>query len=427
MATLEKIDIAPVRFEYGQNGIDWVITSNKVTTVPHIFYSDGSPWLEANKYAIDKLNSTTGNNPKTVESNHRHLKAYADWLELTKTDWMHFPNRKSERCLFRYRGYLVEQRNKRIIAPSTASARMSAAIRFYRWVKQNNLIAVNEMWADRIKSFRYFDSVGFERTVQVASSELTIPNIKTSSEYMLEDGLLPISDLNKKKLLDFLFSNEMTELYLIFKIAFFTGARSETIRTLRIENIENSIFDPLSNKIKRIAVGPGTKVLTKYGVRGSLIIPSQLVEELENYAYSVRRLVRANRASKDKRSILFLTQRGNSYSETSFTKLISNLRKQLIQSGHSEFMSLKFHQSRATFGTTLMKIALNEFPDKTDAIRFVRDCMLHKKESITWKYVKFVETTPIKKALSDEFFNIFVGKHSQSKKLINEVTYSEQS
>jgi len=208
-------------------------------------------------------------------------------------------------------------------------------------------------------------------------------------------------------------------------IGFFTGARSETIRTLRLSSLENTQEDPTTPGIRRLQVGPRTGVKTKFNVQGFLLFPSQLLGELTRYAYSVRRLTRQSQASEGDRTLLFLTIRGNAYLEASFTKLISYLRSQLMAADLTQFKEFKFHQTRATFGTQLMRMAMNALTNQVDAIVFVRDAMLHKDESTTWRYIRFIEKEPIKEALSDEFFNLFTGKTdtSDAMTLIDKVTY----
>lgn len=54
---------------------------------------------------------------------------------------------------------------------------------------------------------------------------------------------------------------------LLTLVGCFTGARSETIRTLRTSLSETAIDEPLSNGLmKRIPVGPGTGIKTKFDV-----------------------------------------------------------------------------------------------------------------------------------------------------------------
>lgn len=412
VAILERIDIRPTVPDLSERpgGLGWVSEDRDcLSGVPHIFFDDGDPWLAANAFALDKLQGATGSNIKTVMSCMGHLKAYACWFEDQGVDWRYFPKRKKDRCLFRYRGFLVGQRDAGLVSPSTATARMSAVIHFYRWAQVYGWIERQAIWADRIGFIQLFSSVGLSRTMSVLSSELSIPNRKRVGA-TLEDGLLPLTIENRNILLRYLHAQGKVELYLMTMIGCFTGARSETIRTLRLSSVQNAVDDPMTPGIKRVSVGTGTQVKTKFGVRGSLLFPSLLLEELQCYAYSSRRLTRQARAPEENRSLLFLSERGNAYSETSFTKLISYLREKLMAAGLTQFQEFKFHQTRASFGTQLMRLAMNILPNQVDAIIFVRDAMLHKDEATTWKYVKFLEREPIKEALSDEFWNLFTGQ-----------------
>lgn len=427
MAVLEAVCITPMVPNHSNrlSGIIWLQNEKALVNpkVPHIFFESGEPWLAANAYALAKLESVSGNHIKTVTSNMGHLKAYASWLEDQGVDWRHFPTKKKDRCLFRYRGFLVQQRDAGLISPSTTTSRMAAIIHFYRWAQVYGWIERKPIWTDRQKIVQFYDAVGFSRTMSVLSSELSIPNRKRGGS-TLENGLMPLSDQNRKILLNFLFEQGKTELHLMTMIGFFTGARSETIRTLRLSSIENAIDDPTASGIKLVSVGPGTNVKTKFGVRGTLLFPSPLVKELERYAYSARRLTRQAQASPEDRTLLFLSERGNAYSDTSFTKLISYLREKLMIAGLTQFQTFKFHQTRATFGTQLMRLAMNTLPSQVDAIVFVRDAMLHKDEATTWKYVKFIEQEPIKEALSDEFFNLYLGQVNDAELLIDRVTFN---
>lgn len=423
MAYLERANIQPMIPNCSDGNIEWTPLTGKVlTNVPCIFFSDGEPWQAANKYALSKAQSVKGNNSKTVLSNMNHLKGYADWLEDNNIDWRCFPKKKKDRCLFLYRGHLIEQRDSGVISPSTATSRMAAIIRFYRWAKVYGWVEKKSLWEDQNKILSFINSVGFERTMSVTSSELSIPN-RARPGLMLEDGLTPLLFEDRDVLIQFLRSQEMTELYLMFLIGFFSGARSETIRTLRLSNVENALDDSSSSVMKRIHVGPGTKVKTKFDISGCLLFPEPLLNELQRYMYSPRRLVRQSLAREENKALLFLTERGNPYSDTSFTKIMSYLREKLISHGLTQYRNLKFHQSRATYGTQLMTYAMKSLSSQVDAIVFVRDAMLHKDESVTWKYIKFIEREPIKEKLSEEFFNLFTGNSGDVESLIKSVTY----
>jgi hypothetical protein len=68
----------------------------------------------------------------------------------------------------------------------------------------------------------------------------------------------------------------------------------------------------------------------------------------------------------------------------------------------------KFHQTRATYGSMLMELALG-VADVKSAVAFVRDAMLHKHEATTLRYVHFVQKAPVKARISKEFAAVFSG------------------
>lgn len=423
MAVLETINQTQMVLDENK---EWVeLEGSKPLALPNVFFDDGEPWLAANKYASNLLNGISGNDPKTITSKMNHLKAYASWLEENQIDWRHFPKKQKDRCLFKYRGDLIDSRDAGELAPSTVTTRMGAVIQFYRYAQLENLLdSSSPLWKDNIKTLHFYTTVGFSRTMSVLSSELSIPNRKTK-RITLEDGLLPITEKNRDLLLKFVFENGQIELFLMCLIGFYTGARSETIRTLKISTLEKTTNDPTSDSMKKISVGPGTGVKTKNNVSGQITAPDFLISLLLKYAYSAKRLVRQAKADKEQKDTLFLSVRGNPYSENTFTKLFSDLRKKLTLNGYTQYAHFKFHQSRATYGTNLMKVALDKLSSQSKAIKFVKDHMLHKHDSTTWKYITFLEESEVEEELSEEFFGLFTGKliGSEMEKLIDQVTF----
>lgn len=415
MAILERFRYQPMKFDQDSSDfLAWIADDKQSSTpnCPQIFLENGMPWMAANAYAINCIES--GKNIKTVIAAMNHLRDYAEWLENENLDWRYFPLKKKYRCLFRYRGHLIERRNEGDLSPSTTTARMSAVVRFYRWAKIEHWIKTENLWEDSQKLIRTHDLVGLERTISISSSELTIPNRKRPGT-TLEDGLLPMSESSRKTLLNFLKREGMIELYLMFVIGFFTGARIDTIRTLRLSTLDTALDDPTTPNLKRVQVGPPTKVKTKYDVSGSLLFPSEIIHLLQRYAVNTRRFIRQTLASDKDKDLLFLTSTGRKYQENSFTSIMSKLRKKLMDNDLGEFEHLKFHQSRATFGTQLMRFCLETTKSAETSIVFVREAMLHKDESTTWKYIKFVQNEPLKEHLSDEFFAFFSGRADNTK------------
>lgn len=179
MANLEYITYTP----YRATVTDQVVWSRaKIAKVidglPQIYLNDGRPWREANVWALQRACSGELD-IATVQTNMRHLCAYASFLESEKLDWRHFPSRKDDRCLVIWRGELIRARNEGKLKPSTASQRMAACIQFYRFAADEGLVSrTSPMWNDKEVVLRFFDSVGFERASTKRSTNLAVPNRK---------------------------------------------------------------------------------------------------------------------------------------------------------------------------------------------------------------------------------------------------------
>ncbi|MGT3289623.1 site-specific integrase [Yersinia enterocolitica] len=364
--------------------------------------------------------ATTGEaSLKTVASNMNGLLNYAKFLESRELHWFEFPARKAERCLVLYRGALIKMRNAGQISPSTASEYMRNCIMFYRWVRYRGLLDPHlPLWREKPYVVKFFDRVGFERTINGTTTDLSIPNRKRLGQ-TLEDGLLPVSETDRDTILDFAAENATSELYLMLALGFFTGMRLGSICDLKIQTLEHAIPDPSAKGLLRLAVGPGAAppVHTKFGVTGQVWIPEALRDELLEYAKSWRRMERATKASPENRELLFLTRFGNSYGRrgtdqsSAVNVEMSNFRKRGSKAGLQMLRRFRFHQSRCTFGTELARLALSACADTALVIAIVSDALLHapNSEATTFKYIRFMQALPIKQALSHSFMVAFSG------------------
>lgn len=413
MATLQLINYHPFQINIQNDQVHWTKSNHQnIDGLPQIVWQDNSTWSEANLWALEQATSFRSS-IKTVRSNMSHLLAYAKWLEAESIDWWHFPDRERERCLNRFRGALIQARNSGELAPSTASQRMAAVIRFYKWARNTGLIS-NEwpMWKDRFVGIRLTNQFGLEHTLKVASTNLSIPNRTVAGPIQLEDGLLPLSAKAMKEVLSFADKNASQELALMLRIGFFTGLRIGSITDLKVATLQNAVTIPEVG-IKTISVGPSAypPVDTKFDVSGSVPIPNELLEMLLDYASSIRRLKRQSLSSESDRDLLFLSRFGNNYKADSSSAInveMSRLRKLGLKSGITAFKGFYFHRTRATFATELMRVALNVM-SVSDAVEFVKGACLHKDISTTMKYVKFIETSKTMKDASDAFTKAFMG------------------
>jgi integrase len=426
MASLELIHYVPHQATVSPNGkVTWQLdrACRPVHYLPQIFWRDGSPWSEANQWAHQR--ATTGKTDiKTVQSNLSHLYKYAEWLELTDLDWRHFPMLERDRVLIRWRKHLMELRDKYgLLAPSTATQRMNATIQFYRHAKVHGWIGRDSpMWQDRQIVQRFHDSHGFERTMLLSTTDLAIPN-RARHGLRLEDGLQPLTRSQMHELLRFTRTeqNAPREIHLMLMLGFFSGARIETIASLRRGTLEKALADPDAPGVMYLFVGPGHSplVATKFDVAGRIMVPAWLLDELLDYMSGSKRLRREATAKPENKDLLFLTRFGRHYADresssgTSIGRAMVDLRRDATAAGHKFAQHFHFHMTRATFGTWLTSLLLEKGHNVKAVLTFVSDAMLHKDLETTLKYISFVEQTPIKIDVANEFTQTFLGLSSR--------------
>jgi len=386
-----------------------------IAGLPQLFWADGSPWREANLWALERASSNEAL-LKTVAGNLNGLLHYANFLEEHDLLWLAFPVRKANRCLVQYRGSLVEARDAGLMSPSTVSEYMRNAVSFYRWARAKGLLDPDmQLWQDRAVYIQYFDAVGFERTMVQVSTDLAIPNRKRPG-VLLEDGLLPVSAEDRELILDFAKNNASPELYRMLALGFFTGMRIGSICDLKIQTLKNAVPDPEAPGLMRLALGPSASppVNTKFGVTGHVWIPRALLDDLLEYATSLRRSKRQAEAQPGDRGLLFLTRFGNPYcrrdteQSSAINTEMATLRRNGVAAGLKVLKSFHFHQSRCTFATEVATLALKT-TEPINAIALVKNALLHKDEATSFKYIKFIASTPAKRAAANEFTKAFAG------------------
>jgi integrase len=409
MAKLEFIQYVPHQAVIASRSVRWVrMTSIRpVERLPQVFRSDGTPWREVNLWALE-MGRNRDVKIKTIHSLVEHLHKYANWLEQEEIDWRHFPQTKADRVLVRYRGALIDARDRGLLSPSTTTARMNAVIRFYRYAAGRDFISFDApKWKDKSVVLRYFDTAGFERTMSRISTDISIPN-RARPGLRLEDGLLPLTKQHMTELLQFAADNASEELYLMLLVGCFTGARLGTITTLRVQTLDNAVRDPMVPGMWIVPVGPGTGIATKFDVNGHLMIPDRMMKILKAYASSRRHLDRVIKATDANKSYLFLTRNNNPYKVAAVDREMVDLRRAGQASGLKFLQKFKFHQTRATYGTWLASICLEKASVKA-AIEFVKRAMHHKNESTTYGYITFIEHTEAKIEVANAFTEAFLG------------------
>jgi integrase len=143
------------------------------------------------------------------------------------------------------------------------------------------------------------------------------------------------------------------------------------------------------------------------------MVPEAVLDDLKAYASSTTRLLRETKALPSDKNLLFLARSGRPYTVETVDRLVYEMRKRAVAAGLQFMQRFRFHQSRATFGTWLMKLLLDNRVQTSVAIGIVRDAMLHKNEKATLGYINFLENTRGKEQAAAAFNKAFTGLYNR--------------
>lgn len=410
---------------------------------PVLIQSDGEPWIIGNLYLVTKLHKEVGYESRTFRGIADHLLDYLRFLEEEDLDYLFFPKNDRLKVTFRYRQRLIEFVNNGQLSASTASARINAVVNFYRGLINWSFIDGEKIDGIAFIEIKRYLSVtsnyGIQKNLLINSHNLTIPNHKkqSQSEYINDGGMLrPLTVYEQSCVLKALLKSSR-EYQLMFYFALFTGARVQTVGTLRVKHLKGD-FD--SNGYLRLSIGAGSQIDTKRGKRMTLLVPGWLVQDMRIYASSDEARKRRKRSyygDIDDNYIL-LSKSGVPYytskkeildhSDSRISEsagMIDRARDVAIQDGAAlrthiqqilfprircdspSFQDFTFHDLRATFGMNLLESQLQHMGDQniTTAVEYVRQRMGHANIEMTMQYLKYKSRLKWKNTVQHEFEN----------------------
>lgn len=385
--------------------------------MPLVLDKNGIPWDEANLFVLDRLMSTTAPAMATFRGLADDLAAYRQFLDAQAVDYLAFPRKKFLRPTYRYQAHIKQSINLGEIAATTGQRRMATVVRFYRWLADSRVFTPeNPPWVDGDVYITYADHKGFKqsKTVQTTDVAIRVPTQEDPFTDTIQDGgaLRPLTPEEQFSLLATLNSLGNTEMRLMHLVALFTGARIQTVLTLRVKHIRR---EGLGAKQEiPIAVGPGTGVDTKNGKKMNIFIPRWLYEQLGVYSRGERAQKRYAKAGGDhENQYLFISNRGTPFYTSKADRMVfdAEAQQRYEQEGQpirqfiadhvlpamrqvlgSEF-KYRFHDLRASFGMNLteQQMSLVEQGKATlhQVREFVRVRMGHESSATTDLYLNY--------------------------------------
>jgi len=408
---------------------------------PVLIQSDGEPWTIGNLYLTTKLQREVGYESRTFRGIADHLLDFLRFVEEEGLDYLYFPANDRLKVTYRYRQRLIDFVSSGQLSASTASARINAVVNFYRgivhWYLVDDAHIENVAFTEIKKYISVTTAYGIPKNLRINSHNLAIKNPKNQrqAEYINDGGDLRPLTLDEQSIILKVLLESPREYQLMFYLSLFTGARVQTIGTLRLKHLDG-VLD--SNGYLRLPIGAGTQIDTKRGKCMTLLVPGWLVQDLRIYVNSKearkRRARSFYRESAD--NYVFLSNNGAPYytskqelfdrrneSVNEHARLVTRADGVAIQDGGSlrkhiremllprtrrnipDFQDFTFHDLRATFGMNLLESQLRHLGEQqiTAALEYVRQRMGHANIKTTMQYLQYKSRLKWKNSVQHEF------------------------
>lgn len=386
---------------------------------PVVRLADGAPWAEANVWLIDMMESKSSPNMLTFASIADDLAAFRRYLDDEGVDWLTFPANKRQRPTYRYSASIRLAVQAGELSPGVARRRMGAVVRFYRWLMtEAGFKPSNAPWVESDRFIEFKDQKGFGSVIEIKTTDLSISGRRAEDPWddRIKDGgrLRPLPSSEQAVLLESLAALGNTEMTLVHLFALLTGARIQTVLTVRAKHVMRKPSEFHADDI-RLACGPGTGIDTKGGVKGVLHLPRGFYERLYVYVHSERARKRRQLADGGDHADqpLFLSHRGTSLYENRESlrsvRMGPQVRRHVktgqavrqfikdellpmmrVQLGNSRY-EFSFHDLRATFGLNMVDAMTANETKYTRALDQLRQLMWHARLSTTEGYLSYRE------------------------------------
>lgn len=412
---------------------------------PVIVKSNGEIWdlgsLYLNSYLI-KYNDLVGDNLKSIAID---LLDYYRFIEHEGLHELYFPKIINKRITYLFRRYLIEKIERGDISLNTAKQRINRVVNFYEGCLENGYLKSssfeNKPYQIIKKIITINGSLGFEFNKEVKSSNLSIikPYSVKDSNAIYDGGKLrPLLIEEQRVLSEYLKNYATTTLQLMCSIAFHSGARLQTICTIKVKTINNLIQTqkPTSNNTYILRVGAGSGIDSKGNIPYILELPVWLVSKIYNYINSYEWKERAGKSyyKYSEENYVFLTENGSPFytSKSNINEIKVNVLKKdidtevviykgnavrknfydlikIIKKNHPDFGDVRFHDLRATFGMNILTVLQKNGLNNQQCVDYLKKRMGHKNVQTTWLYLDYksilIKNIDIQNIFESQLFN----------------------
>lgn len=397
---------------------------------PFLFHSNGDPWKEANDYLLSLMRDKAPVNRRTDDVRRRASKLldYLLFCEDKNLDWLDFSGaRPSLRPTYKYFYHLINEgaRSNAVINQYTA-----AVYHFYRYVSENwhelDMKRVDTVKQVRLivqgsKGSRIMDAEKRSQTRRTAPiSSVPLGFVRDNGE-----DLRPLSNRELGVFLNTI-KNELewsAVERLILLTSLMTGARKQTVLTMRLKHLKGFTEDKLLPEgAYKLHAGPRTGIDTKFDKPQELYVPKQLAEELVTLARSPMMKKRREKFRSQMEAMglglpmdeedvyLFISDQGNCYymaendprypvvKSPQTGQVTETIKRKLIKKAAGQLTKdFSYHWLRATFAYQLYQ-RLQALVEKGlmqpgEVIDFIQRRLHHESRDTTHNYLKLFRMT----------------------------------
>lgn len=410
------------------NKIPFFLSQQKVLTpiMPTIIQSNGEVWEIASLYFIKYLAINGSRDYKTLLSIAYDLLDFYRFIEdcqhdNVNFDWLYLPLEEEDRVINRYVSNLDRLYHRNLIKSSTRSKKINSVVNFYKFSFKHKLfdkgVIKNGLPFQIIaRNIRTVDSLGFSQIREVETTNLARPIAKKKDTVDgIKDGrvLHPIEPEYLSTIMQTLENHPSRAFQLFFKFALKTGARSQTISTIRVKHIKEILIQKtvLDNRLK-LTVGNGTSIDSKFSSEMAIYIPYQLCLDLIEFTESQtwKDAARLSYYDLTDNNYVFLTKRGTPYytskqeiyelensdhgldqniavGGTLKSQLISLIK--MIKATHPDFPNFSLHDLRATFALNSLKKCIDLGWNNSQSLLHIKKLLGHKSTQVTERYLNY--------------------------------------
>ncbi|VVO49418.1 hypothetical protein PS838_00212 [Pseudomonas fluorescens] len=241
-------------------------SSDDIYNLPFLFHKGGEPWFEANSYLRSLLENKALSNRPTDDLRRRASKLldYLIFCENEGLNWLDFSGRRPVlRPTYKYFAHLISHSGR---SAAVINQYTGVVFDFYRFVCAS-WHDIDLLRIDTVKEVKYVirDSYGATRMITAekrSQTKSTVPGRLVSIGYVREDNedLRPLSNIELAEFLKVTEGGSWSTLErLILLTALMTGARKQTVLTMRMKHLQSFTSERLQGDgTYLLHAGPGT-------------------------------------------------------------------------------------------------------------------------------------------------------------------------